>query len=141
MWTLQANTMDGNLFGVYGLKPDQIQLLNPLLIIAMIPLFQYVIYPLLAKRNLLKRPLQRMTTGGILVAISFIIYAFLQLRIESSLTPDLSANSAHLIDTLQPNSVSMFWQLIQYTVITSGEIMFCVTGLEFAYSQVNNYLQ
>ncbi len=42
---------------------------------------------------------------------------------------------------VKPNTLSMFWQLIQYTVITSGEIMFCVTGLEFAYSQVNNYLR
>jgi hypothetical protein len=88
--------MDGNLFGVYRLKPDQIQVINPLLIIAMIPLFQYVIYPLLAKINLVKRPLQRITTGGILAAAAFIICAFFQLRIESELPPDLSANSTHL---------------------------------------------
>ena len=88
--------MDGNLFGVYRLKPDQIQVVNPLLIIAMIPLFEYVIYPLLAKINLLKRPLQRITTGGILAAASFIICAFFQLRIETELPPDLSANSTHL---------------------------------------------
>jgi hypothetical protein len=88
--------MDGNFFGVYRLKPDQIQVVNPLLIIAMIPLFEYVIYPLLAKINLLKTPLQKITTGGILAAASFIICAFFQLRIESELPPDLSANSTHL---------------------------------------------
>jgi solute carrier family 15 oligopeptide transporter 1 len=88
--------MDGNLFGVYSLKPDQVQVVNPILIIAMIPLFEYVIYPLLAKLNLLKRPLQRITTGGILAAAAFIICAFFQLRIESELPPDLSANSTHL---------------------------------------------
>ncbi len=88
--------MDGNLFGVYRLKPDQIQVVNPLLIICMIPLFEYVIYPLLAKINLLKKPLQRITTGGILAAVSFIICALFQLKIESELPPDLLANSAHL---------------------------------------------
>ena len=38
------------------------------------------------------------------------------------------------------NTVSMFWQIIQYTVITAGEIMFSITGLEFSYSQVIYYV-
>ena len=36
----------------------------------------------------------------------------------------------------QDNSVHMFWLFPQYLVITMGEIMFSVTGLEFSYSQV-----
>lgn len=35
-----------------------------------------------------------------------------------------------------PNDVSVFWQAFQYLVMTAGEIMFSVTGLEFSYSQV-----
>jgi dipeptide/tripeptide permease len=42
---------------------------------------------------------------------------------------------------VKPNSVSMFWQIVQYTVLSAGEIMFSITGLEFSYSQVNNYLR
>ena len=34
------------------------------------------------------------------------------------------------------NSINMFWLFPQYLVITMGEIMFSVTGLEFSYSQV-----
>lgn len=34
-----------------------------------------------------------------------------------------------------PNAVSIFLQVPMYTVITAGEVMFSVTGLEFAYSQ------
>jgi hypothetical protein len=100
--------MDGNLFGVYRLKPDQIQVVNPLLIICMIPVFQYAVYPLLAKVNVLKKPLQRITTGGILAAVAFIICAFFQLKIESELPPDLSANSAHLtIVNGLPNDITI----------------------------------
>ena len=29
------------------------------------------------------------------------------------------------------------WQLPQYAVVSAGEVMFAVTGLEFAYSQVH----
>lgn len=36
---------------------------------------------------------------------------------------------------VRPNSVNMLWQLPQFIVITIGEVLFSVTGLEFSYSQ------
>ena len=38
----------------------------------------------------------------------------------------------------EPNSVSIFLQVPMYVIITAGEIMFSITGLEFAYSQVSS---
>lgn len=35
----------------------------------------------------------------------------------------------------EPNNVHMLWQLPQYIVITAGEVMFSVTGLEFSFTQ------
>lgn len=80
-WTLQATRMNGKLGG-FTIKPDQIQVINPLLIILMIPLFNYVVYPALGKVKL-NRPLQRMTIGGILAGVAFFICAFFQLKIET----------------------------------------------------------
>ena len=37
---------------------------------------------------------------------------------------------------VQPASVHILWQIPQYAILTAGEIMFSITGLEFAYSQV-----
>ncbi|CAI5437649.1 unnamed protein product [Caenorhabditis angaria] len=36
---------------------------------------------------------------------------------------------------VRPNSVSILWSLPQYIIITLGEVLLSVTGLEFAYSQ------
>ena len=35
-----------------------------------------------------------------------------------------------------PDTVSIFLQVPMYVLITAGEVMFSITGLEFAYSQV-----
>lgn len=83
-WTLQAEEMDGNI-GAFGtLKPDQMQALNPVFILIMIPIFETVIYPLLRKCNLLVRPLQRMSAGMLLAACSFVMAAFIQIAIQKS---------------------------------------------------------
>lgn len=37
---------------------------------------------------------------------------------------------------ISPNSISMAWLIPQYFLITVGEVVFSVTGLEFSYSQV-----
>ena len=43
-----------------------------------------------------------------------------------------------LIQDISPNSVHIALQIPMYVLITAGEIMFSVTGLDFAYSQVGH---
>lgn len=60
-WTFQATRMDGDV-GFYTIKPDQMQVVNPLLILIFIPLYEVAFYPVL---NLIgvRRPLQKLTGG------------------------------------------------------------------------------
>lgn len=39
------------------------------------------------------------------------------------------------------NSIHMLWLIPQYFVITVGEILFSITGLEFSYSRVSSLEQ
>ncbi|VDK43665.1 unnamed protein product [Anisakis simplex] len=47
----------------------------------------------------------------------------------------ITEGDADLYTVVRPNSVNMLWQLPQFFVITLGEVLFSVTGLEFSYSQ------
>ncbi|XP_031627533.1 peptide transporter family 1-like [Contarinia nasturtii] len=116
-WTLQAKHMNGDL-GFYTIKADQIQLMNPLMILTFIPAFEAIVYPFLNKIGL-GRPLQRLTIGGLLAGASFFLSALVEFWIESS----------------DEKSVNLLWQVPQYVVITMGEVMFSVTGLSFSYDQ------
>ncbi|XP_076272378.1 peptide transporter family 1 isoform X2 [Rhynchophorus ferrugineus] len=99
-WTFQAVRMNGSL-GFYTILPDQMQVVNPLLILAFIPLFTYWIYPLLAKCHLLKTPLQRMCCGGFLAAAAFAISAGVSMALESTypVLPQAGEAQVRIYDT------------------------------------------
>ena len=102
-WTLQASKMNGQLFGSWYIQPDQIQVINPVLIVLMIPLFESIIYPILSKIKICQKPLQRMTVGGVLAALSFIVAAIIQQMIESS-EPIVATNDQFSITLINGNS-------------------------------------
>ncbi|XP_017145485.1 peptide transporter family 1 isoform X1 [Drosophila miranda] len=85
-WTFQATRMDGDM-GSWDIKPDQLQVLNPLLILVFIPLYDVAFYPALSLVGI-RRPLQKLTMGGILAGIAFIISGVVELNLEKTY-PDL----------------------------------------------------
>jgi POT family proton-dependent oligopeptide transporter len=114
-WTLQARGLDLNLFGVEVL-PAQVQLANPILILTLVPLFNYVIYPLV-NRVFPLTPLRKIGIGLFLTAASFVVIWWLQTQLDAGSKP------------------SVLWQLPAYILLTAGEVMVSITGLEFSYTQ------
>ncbi|MDD1636169.1 MAG: POT family MFS transporter [Methylococcaceae bacterium] len=114
-WILQAQKMDRILFG-FELLPSQIQAANPLLIMLLVPLFSYVIYPFLG-RFIVLTALRKMTIGLFLTVIAFAIPSYIQMQLDNSLTPHIT------------------WQLLAYVLLTSAEVMVSITCLEFSYTQ------
>ncbi|KAK3733272.1 hypothetical protein QZH41_011111 [Actinostola sp. cb2023] len=82
-WTLQAEQMDGDLGVLGSLRSDQMQALNPILVLILIPLYDAVIYPLFERCQMPLSPLRRMTGGLGLAAIAFVMCAFLQIKIQT----------------------------------------------------------
>ncbi|KAK9401755.1 solute carrier family 15 member 1 [Crotalus adamanteus] len=83
-WTLQATTMDGN-FGSVQIQPDQMQTVNPILIVIMVPIVDAVVYPLIKKCHINFTPLRKMTVGMILAALAFVVAAVVQVEIDKTL--------------------------------------------------------
>lgn len=115
-WVLQATRMDLNFMGVTWYA-EQIQMINPILILVFIPLFAYVIYPALAKLGLNMNPVRKMQAGLFVSMSSFAIIYFLQVAIDGGATPSIA------------------WQILAYVLLTASEVLVMMTGLEYAYTQ------
>jgi len=114
-WVIQAEKMDRHLFGVEW-KPAQIQTVNPIFILVMLPTFAYVIYPAI-ERVVRLTPLRKIGTGLFVTAFAFLFIGWIQVQIDAGQTP-------HIV-----------WQIVAFIVLTCGEVMVSVTHLEFAYTQ------
>ncbi len=115
-WVLQGQKMTS--FEVFGYKvlAEQMQTLNPVFVLLLIPLFSYVLYPAVSKIFPLT-PLRKIGIGFFVVASSFLVPAWLQARIDAGGAP------------------SLLWQVPAYLLLTSSEILISITALEFAYTQ------
>ncbi|HMJ88260.1 MAG TPA: POT family MFS transporter [Candidatus Acidoferrum sp.] len=114
-WVKQAENMNLHMFG-HDWLPAQIQTVNPVFILIMLPLFSYVIYPLIDKVFPLT-PLRKMGMGLFTAVAAFLIVAWTQGRIDAGERPHI------------------WWQILAFLVITAAEVMISVTHLEFAYTQ------
>ncbi|KAI1732157.1 POT family domain-containing protein [Ditylenchus destructor] len=92
-WTIQAVQMKcrfSSIFGDIMLLPDQMQTLNAVLILAFIPIFQTVVYPL-AGMCVKLTPLRKMIAGGLLATLAFVVSSALQFQVNTTL-PDFPSD-------------------------------------------------
>ena len=115
-WVLQAQRMDLNFMGMH-LEAAQIQALNPILVMLLIPIFGSVIYPVVERLGIHVTPLRKMSVGMVLAAFSFVVVGIFESLLDSG------------------HTLSVAWQIIPYLIITCSEVMVSITGLEFAYTQ------
>ncbi|XP_026701442.1 solute carrier family 15 member 1 [Athene cunicularia] len=94
-WTLQATTMDGN-FGSIQIQPDQMQTVNPILIIIMVPVVDAVVYPLIKKCKINFTPLRKITVGMFLASLAFVAAALVQVQIDKTLPVFPAAGQAQI---------------------------------------------
>jgi POT family proton-dependent oligopeptide transporter len=112
-WVLQADAMTKPSW----FQSSQMQALNPLLVMLLIPLNNLALYPALKRRGIEMTALRRMTAGIAFSGFAWIIVAGMQVALDGG------------------HTFSITWQVLPYALLTLGEVLVSATGLEFAYSQ------
>ena len=125
-WTLQANDMERRvtLLGRdYLIPPGQMQTLDALFVLILIPLFTFVFYPGLERIGVRVTPLRKMAAGMFVMVLSFAAAAGVEAMLRAGLHPHVA------------------WQVPQYLFLAIAEVMVSVTALEFAYTQAPSQMK
>lgn len=112
-WVLQASAMTRPSW----FEPSQMQALNPLLVMLLIPFNNLVLHPALRRAGVEPTALRRMGAGIAFAGLSWIAVGAMQLVLEAGVPLPIT------------------WQVVPYVLLTLGEVLVSATGLEFAYSQ------
>ena len=124
-WVLQADKMDREFLGIEWM-PSQIQAINPIMIMAFIPLFngfpigggrRYPGFYGMINKVYKLTPLRKIAIGLFLTVPAFLLPAQIEVWIEAGKTPNIG------------------WQLLSYVIITAAEVFVSITCLEFSYTQ------
>jgi POT family proton-dependent oligopeptide transporter len=115
-WVLQGEAMDLNVLGMH-VEASQVQALNPIMVMLLIPVFTSFIYPTIEKLGFKMTALRKMSIGMVLAGFSFLIVGICQAFMDGGY------------------KLNIAWQSLPYLILTCSEVMVSITGLEFAYTQ------
>ena len=123
-WNISDQTFIGSILSkLWGLNqvewkilPAQMQAANCILVLITIPLFAYIVYPLINKFFHLT-PIRKIAIGFFIALPSFAIPALVEKWVQEGIQP------------------TIWWQMLAYWFITAGEVMISIPALEFAYTQ------
>src|ERR1017187_7707978 len=113
-WVLQGGKMVPTKILGLDIGAEQMQSMNPLIVMVLVPLFTLGIYPRIGR---VASPLRRMSYGMFLAAASYLVVAALQRQIEAGA------------------QLSVLWQTVPYVILTAAEVLVSTTGLEFAFRE------
>ncbi len=100
----------------WELLSSQLQAVNPLLVMLMIPVFTYGVYPALG-RLFEVTPLRKIGIGMFVTVLAFLVSTWIQMLIDGGGRPHIG------------------WQVLAYVILTAAEVMVSITALEFSYTQ------
>lgn len=122
--------MDLKLFG-HEISPEQIGVLNPILIVVFVPLLALVWNQLESRWGIHVRPTDKMMLGFILTMLTMGVMAIAGFMcgpyeevVKDGVTRRVIANA---------DKVSFWWEVLAFVVMTVAEVLISVTGLELAF--------
>ncbi|TDL99850.1 MAG: MFS transporter [Flavobacteriaceae bacterium] len=120
-WIIQANHfgMDKTiefLSWKWEVLPSQIQSINPVMVLTLVPIFSFLVYPFIERFTTIKS-LWKIATGMFIAAFSFFLLGIVEQKL------------------LQGETVSISWHFWAFLIITIAEVLVNITALEISYKQ------
>jgi dipeptide/tripeptide permease len=108
-----------------SIAPDQLQFINALFVIILIPVFN-VMYSVLDPKVRIFTPMRKILVGFILTAAAVGIMSLAGYLVQGHMEEIAGGNAT--------NKVSVYWPAMAYVVLTFGEVLLYGTMLELSYA-------
>ncbi len=148
-WIFYARTyMDNTVFG-FRIDPEQVQALNPILIVALLPLVM-MLWIALDRKGIRIRATDKMIVGFVLTGVTMAIMAYCGYTTGKAEQREKMDNGQVVLKNGQPvieevfpeeRKVTVLWQMLAYLALTIAEILISVTGLELAFVAAPNNMK
>ena len=129
--TSQANTLK-----LGGVPNDVLNNLNPISIIILVPIMDFIIYPAIRKTGFDFTPIKKITGGFMLASFSMVAATVTQAWIYKNGPCGNQPNyrAAELEENCEAN-LSVWIQTLPYVLIGFSEVLASITKLEYAYTK------
>ncbi|RAR15159.1 peptide transporter ptr2-a [Stemphylium lycopersici] len=132
----QANTMNlGNV------PNDVVSNLNPIFIVILIPIMDFLIYPGLRKVGIVLSPIKKITAGFALSSFAMVSACVTQYYIYKMSPCGDNINALSEVRDDCHADITVWVQVVPYGLIGFSEIMASITKLEYAYTKAPNNMK
>ncbi|XP_067054756.1 solute carrier family 15 member 4-like [Acropora muricata] len=136
-YVLQGSYMNLKVANNFLFPVASLNLFEVATLLLLIPLMGRVIFPILARLGVEFTPLRRIGVGMLFACSSVALAGIIEIERKHILKTDGGINQTVIYNytTINASHMSVFWQVPQYILQGTSEVLVSVTGLEFAYSQ------
>jgi POT family proton-dependent oligopeptide transporter len=141
IYWLSYNQMTSNLvtqagtMALHGLPNDIVNNIDPIALLILIPIFDKLIYPSLARASIRFTPIKKIAAGLGLGCLSMVTAAVIQHYIYMKAPCGDNATDGDCIAELGPPNLNVWIQTPAYVLIAVAETFASVTTLEYAYTK------
>ena len=97
-------------------------------VLALIPIMDHVVYPLLSYCGIRFTPLRRIGVGMLLAAASVVVAGVVEIKRRNTWHHGGHITQEVFDKNLTASSLSIFWQVPQFMLIGSSEVLTSITG-------------
>jgi len=122
-------------FSRFSVPSASLSLFDIIAVLAIIPVMDYIVYPLLQRCGISFTPLRRIGVGFLMAAAAMMVAGFVEIKRRGLWEEGHVFNQLVNGEKRAASDLNIFWQIPQYFFIGTSEVLASITGLEFAYSQ------
>ena len=120
-------------FDKFTIPAASLSLFDIIAVLVLIPIMDHVIYPLFNYCGINFTPLRRMGVGMLLASASIIVAGVVEMQRRKIWIDGGRLTQTVFDDKVNASSVNVFWQIPQFMLIGSSEVLLVITGKQISY--------